>query len=49
MEINLNEFAGGALAEKIGEALKQVTENIKNPNTEATTKRKTLIKMSRLQ
>ena len=37
--INLEELAGGAFAEKINEALMQVAENIQNPNTEATAKR----------
>lgn len=38
-QINLEELAGGAFAEKLNEALMQVAENIQNPNTEATTKR----------
>ena len=37
--INLEELAGGAFAEKVNEALMQVAENIQNPNTEATAKR----------
>lgn len=37
--VNLEEFAGGAFAEKVGEALLQVTENIQNPNTDALAKR----------
>ncbi len=37
--IDLTNFAGGAFAEKLNEALMQVAENIQNPNTEATTKR----------
>lgn len=37
--INLETLAGGAFAEKLNEALMQVSENIQNPNTEATTKR----------
>ena len=32
--LDLEEFAGGAFAEKVGEALLQVTENIQNPNTD---------------
>ena len=37
--INLEELAGGAFAEKLNEALVQVAENIQNQNTEATAKR----------
>ena len=37
--INLEQLAGGAFAEKINEALREVGENIQNPNTEATAKR----------
>lgn len=39
-KINLEEFAGGALAEKINQALREVTENVQDPNTKATAKRK---------
>ena len=38
--INLEKFAGGALAEKFNIALKEVLENISDPNTEFKTKRK---------
>ena len=38
--IDLNDFADGAFREKVSEALLQVGENIQNPNTEPTTKRK---------
>lgn len=38
--IDLNDFAEGAFREKVSEALLQVGENIQNPNTEPTTKRK---------
>lgn len=37
--INLETLAGGTFAEKLTEALAQVTENIQNPNTKATKKR----------
>lgn len=37
--INLETLAGGAFAEKLNEALKQVAENIQNQNTDATAKR----------
>ena len=37
--INLEELAGGAFAEKFNEALAQVAENIQNHNTDATAKR----------
>lgn len=43
--IDMNELAGGALAEKVSEAMYQVAENILNPNTEPTTKREINIKM----
>lgn len=39
-KINLEEFAGGALSEKINQALREVTENVQDPNTKATAKRK---------
>lgn len=39
-KINLEDFAGGALAEKINQALREVTENVQDPNTKATAKRK---------
>lgn len=39
-KINLEEFADGALAEKINQALREVTENVQDPNTKATAKRK---------
>lgn len=38
--INLEELAGGAFAEKVNEAIMQVAENIQNPNTDATARRK---------
>lgn len=38
--IRLDTFAGGALAEKVDEAVMQVVENIQNPNTEAKIKRR---------
>ena len=38
-KINLETLAGGAFAEKLNEALREVAENIQNPNTEATAKR----------
>ena len=38
--INLESFADGALAEKVNMALKDVLENIKDPNTEYKLKRK---------
>lgn len=38
--MDLNDFADGAFREKVSEALLQVGENIQNPNTEPTTKRK---------
>lgn len=41
--INLEELAGGALAEKFNEAFAQVAENIQNPNTDAATKRQITI------
>lgn len=44
--INLDTFAGGAFKEKVNEAISQVAENIQNPNTDATTKRKITITMT---
>ena len=41
-QINLERLAGGAFAEKLNEALMQVAENIQNPNTEATTKNRSI-------
>lgn len=38
--INLEEFANGALAEKINQALREVTNNVQDPNTNAKAKRK---------
>lgn len=38
-QIDLQELAGGAFAEKLNEALIQVAENIQNPNTDASAKR----------
>lgn len=37
--INLEQLAGGAFAEKLNDAIMQVAENIQNPNTEPTNKR----------
>lgn len=41
--INLNEFAGGALLERVNMELGKVLENIQDPNTDATKKRKVTI------
>lgn len=41
--ICLETLAGGALAEKVDDALMQVVENIQNPNTEAKIKRRVTI------
>ena len=41
--INLESFADGALAEKVNMALKEVLENIKDPNTDYKAKRKLTI------
>ena len=41
--INLQEFAGGALAERFNGALKEVLENLQDPNTSHTAKRKLTI------
>lgn len=38
--INLEEFANGAFTEQINRELKKVTENIQDPNTDATAKRR---------
>ena len=44
--INLETFAEGALAEKINIALKEVLENITDPNTDWKTKRKLTLEMT---
>lgn len=44
--INLEKFAGGALAEKFNMGLKEVLENIADPNTEAKKKRKLTIELT---
>ncbi len=44
--INLEKFAGGALAEKFNIGLKEVLENIADPNTEAKKKRKLTVELT---
>lgn len=44
--INLEQFADGALAEKFNIALKEVLENITDPNTNHKTKRKLIIDLT---
>ena len=44
--INLEKFADGALAEKINMALKEVLENIADPNTDFKKKRKLTLEMA---
>lgn len=44
--INLEKFAGGALAEKFNMGLKEVLENIADPNTEAKKKRKLTVELT---
>jgi len=44
--INLEKFAGGALAEKFNVGLKEVLENIADPNTEPTKKRKMTVELT---
>ncbi|OSB17459.1 replication terminator protein, partial [Clostridium botulinum] len=44
--INLETFADGALAEKVNMALKEVLENIADPNTDYKTKRKLTVDMT---
>ncbi|AJA42838.1 replication terminator protein [Clostridium tetani] len=43
--INLETFANGALAERMDQALKEVLENIADPNTDYKTKRKLTLEM----
>ncbi|EJE7236585.1 replication terminator protein [Clostridium botulinum] len=43
--INLETFANGALAERMNQALKEVLENIADPNTEYKPKRKLNLEM----
>ncbi|KQS19225.1 hypothetical protein ASF99_04890 [Exiguobacterium sp. Leaf187] len=45
-KINLNEFAEGAFAERVNNALKEVYANIADLNTDPTKKRKVTISMS---
>ncbi|GAA0856817.1 hypothetical protein GCM10008916_07960 [Clostridium nitritogenes] len=44
--INLEKFAGGALAEKMNGALKEVLENIADPNTDYKLKRKLTLELT---
>src|SRR5690554_2038454 len=44
--INLEKFAGGALAEKFNIGLKEVLENIADPNTEPKKKRKLTVELT---
>lgn len=44
--INLEKFAEGALAEKFNTGLKEVLENIADPNTEAKKKRKMTVELT---
>lgn len=44
--VNLEEFAGGALAEKFNDAYKEVLENILDPNTEFKIKRKLTLELN---
>lgn len=44
-DINLEKFAGGALAEKFNVGLKEVLENIADPNTDARKKRKMTVEL----
>lgn len=44
--INLEKFAGGALAERANQAITQVLENIKDPNTDHKTKRKVTLELT---
>lgn len=43
--IDLQEFAGGALAERFNLALKEVLENLRDPNTPYNKKRKLMISL----
>ncbi len=43
--INLETFANGALAERMDQALKEVLENIADPNTDSNIKRKLTLEM----
>lgn len=43
--INLETMAGGALAEKINQAMEEVARNIQNPNTNPMTKREITVKI----
>ncbi|WP_130807664.1 replication terminator protein [Senegalia massiliensis] len=44
-DINLEKFAGGALAEKFNVGLKEVLENIADPNTDPVKKRKMTVEL----
>ena len=45
-KINLDHFAGGALAERANQAITNVLENIKDPNTDHKTKRKVTLELT---
>lgn len=45
-QINLNEFAGGALAEKFNIEMQRVLENIADPNTDHKKKRKVTVTLT---
>lgn len=44
--LNLESLAGGAFAERVNQAIKEVMENIADPNTPWKTKRKVTIEMT---
>lgn len=44
-KINLNEFAGGALNEKVSQAFGQVMKNMQDPNTSYKDKRRITIEL----
>lgn len=46
ININLNSLAGGATAEQINREIERVLENIQDPNTDQTAKRKLTITMT---
>lgn len=45
-KINLQEFAGGALAERFNRSLKEVLENLNDPNTAYNRKRKLTLELT---
>lgn len=46
IDIDLNDFAEGAMKEKFNQEFKKVLENIKDPNTKSEAKRKLIVELT---